>query len=136
MAAFLIGGNGLGKTTLFNCLAGWIQPSAGSIELCGSRFWTVVTDSSAHCCSMPLTRLHFTKTLPHVSIYGSCWRQIGWITIGRVQNVFWNGWICVKKTDTVERQIMRLDPPLFHVPHISRCARRSPPSLRRASGIR
>ena len=35
-AAFLVGDNGSGKSTLLRCLAGWAQPDAGAIELCGT----------------------------------------------------------------------------------------------------
>lgn len=41
---FLVGPNGAGKTTLLKCLAGWMRPSAGSIQLLGEAF----TGSTQH----------------------------------------------------------------------------------------
>ena len=36
--AFLTGPNGAGKSTLFRCLAGWLEPSAGTVCVAGEPF--------------------------------------------------------------------------------------------------
>lgn len=36
--AYLIGPNGSGKSTLFRCLAGWANPSSGTVKLLGTPF--------------------------------------------------------------------------------------------------